>query len=228
MMKQGLLSSLTRSAVEAPQAPPVDPAPDVFNAPSTSAPVPPTGQSEARAPKGPGRGGRLKNLRGGDGPSLDLRGTWQVVVGAILVPLGVMFILFAWYGAAHTRYVQQQIPYLVSGDFIGLGCMLLGGLLYWSHGLYRIYDQADLHHEEQLRAMEQTLRAIADRLPGTTEVTSTTGTAALPGSFFVTPGGSAYHLASCPVVSHHHDQLQAVSASLLGSLKPCGICLPNA
>ncbi|HLX87410.1 MAG TPA: hypothetical protein VKR22_02955 [Acidimicrobiales bacterium] len=85
-------------------------------------------------------------------------------MGSLLIPLGVVFILMAWYGAAHTAYVQQQIPYLVSGSFAGLGCLVLGGLLYWAHWLYRIYDQADLHHEEQLKAFEQALRVMAERI----------------------------------------------------------------
>ncbi len=108
----------------------------------------------------------LPRRPGGEGSGVDLRNTWQVVAGSILVPLGVVLILIAWYGAAHTAYVQQQIPYLVSGSFAGLGCIVLGGLFYWAHWLYRLYDQADHHHEEQLQAMQMTLRAIADRLPG--------------------------------------------------------------
>jgi hypothetical protein len=112
-----------------------------------------------------GGGGRRPTRRpGADGSGrIDLRNTWQILAGSILVPLGVVFILMAWYGAAHTAYVQQQIPYLVSGSFAGLGCLILGGLLYWAHWLYRIYDQADLHHEEQLKAFEAALRAIVER-----------------------------------------------------------------
>lgn len=92
---------------------------------------------------------------------LDLRNTWQVVLGSLLIPLGVIFILLAWYGAAHARVVQQQIPYLISGAFIGLGCMVVGGLLYWAHWLYRIYDQAELLHTEQLQAMRELVVALS-------------------------------------------------------------------
>ncbi|HUC37604.1 MAG TPA: hypothetical protein VMR97_10835 [Acidimicrobiales bacterium] len=119
---------------------------------------------------GSGRGGglfeRLLRRRPPDGEHnrIDLRNTWQIVAGSILVPLGIVLILIAWYGSAHTPYVQQQIPYLVSGSFAGLGCMLLGGLLYWAHWLYRLYDQADHHHDEQLQVMQATLHAIAQRL----------------------------------------------------------------
>ncbi len=114
---------------------------------------------------GGGRGSRPQRRPDANGSGrIDLRNTWQILAGSILIPLGVVFILMAWYGAAHTAYVQQQIPYLVSGSFAGLACIVLGGLLYWAHWLYRIYDQADLHHEEQLKAFEQTLRAIVERV----------------------------------------------------------------
>lgn len=138
--------------------------------------TPPEDQREAAPPPaqpGPGSGGggrfwRRERQRGpgGDVNRIDLRNTWQVVAGSVLVPLGVVFILISWYGAAHTPYVQQQIPYLVSGSFAGVGCMILGGLLYWAHWLYRIYDQADHHHAEQLQVMQQTLQALADRVGG--------------------------------------------------------------
>lgn len=92
----------------------------------------------------------------------DIRRTWQAGVGAVCIPLGLIIILFAWYGAAHTPYVQQQIPYLTSGSFIGLGVMVIGGFFFWAQWLYRIYDQADLQHEEQMKALEQLTRAVLE------------------------------------------------------------------
>ena len=139
----------------------------------------------AARPGGSG-GGRGRPSRRGDsggGGRIDLRNSWQILAGSILIPLGVVFILIAWYGAAHTAYVQQQIPYLVSGSFVGLGCLVLGGLLYWAHWLYRIYDQADLHHDEQLRVLETMTRALTERV-GTLE--NGRGSAAVGGGGYST------------------------------------------
>lgn len=185
-----------------------------------------------------GGGRRPGRARRGDG-GIDFRNTWQILVGSILIPLGVVFILMAWYGAAHTAYVQQQIPYLVSGSFAGVGCMVLGGLLYWAHWLYRIYDQADLHHEEQLRVLEQAIRAMTERAGGVME-TPPGGTTAVAGgyqssslgtgrssapSYVVTPAGSVYHLPDCPVVAHHPEGLRSIAPAATSSLEPCRICL---
>ena len=174
---------------------------------------------------------------GSDRAKLDLRNTWQVVAGSILVPLGLVIVLIAWYGSAHTRYVQQQIPYLVSGSFIGLGFMVLGGLLYWAHWLYRIYDQADLNHEELMKAFEQTLRVVADRLappaaaptPGVAEPGTTPASLAGPDrpatTYVATASGGVYHLPSCPVVAHHGEGLRALAHGDLAAMEPCRICL---
>ena len=113
-------------------------------------------------PRGLGGGGGAKPVRadGEDSGSYDLRNAWQVVAGSILIPLGVVFILLGWYGSAHARVVQQQIPYMVSGAFIGLGCMVVGGLLYWGHWLYRLYDQKELHHEEELKVLHDLVNTL--------------------------------------------------------------------
>ena len=190
----------------------------------------------SRSRRGGGGGGGAKGRRprsGGGG--IDLRNTWQILAGSLLIPLGVVFILMAWYGAAHTAYVQQQIPYLVSGSFAGLGCLVVGGLFYWAHWLYRLYDQADLHHEEQLRAMEQMVRALVHSngggVPEFQAAPSGLGAGAAghgggaAEGYVVTPSGSVYHRPGCPIVAHHAEGLRQVSQGELGSLEACRICL---
>ena len=161
---------------------------------------------------------------------LDLRNSWQVVAGAILIPLGVVFIMIGWYGAAHARVVQQQIPYMVSGSFVGLGCMIVGGLLFWGHWLYRIYDQADLHHEEQQRVLEQIAASLAGQRLGTGGMSGASASAESGGagatSFYATASGSVYHEAGCAVIAHHPDDLRVLGPAALAGMRPCQICMP--
>jgi hypothetical protein len=163
---------------------------------------------------------------------LDLRNGWQVVAGSILIPLGVVLILIAWYGAAHARVVQQQIPYLVSGSFVGLGCMVVGGFLFFGHWLYRIYDQAELHHEEQLRALQAIAAAAtwpAAGRPSTAGMPPTVTPGAGPGglgSYYATVTGTVYHRADCAVIAHHPDDLRQLGADGLSGMLPCQICSP--
>ena len=186
---------------------------------------------------------------------IDPRNTWQVVAGAIFVPLGIVIILIGWYGAAHASVVQQQIPYLVSGSFIGLGFMVLGGLLYWAHWLYRVYDQADLQHAAQLARQEELFERLIEAVaagaalgaarPARADATvaaaeparvgsernSRRASAVAPDAFadalVVTASGSNVHRADCPIVARHTNGLRRVAGKDAAGLRPCRICQPG-
>ena len=60
------------------------------------------------------------------------------LVGGFLMPLGLTVIGFGWYGTAHTGYVFEQLPYLVSGGLFGLGLTFCGALIFFSAWLARL------------------------------------------------------------------------------------------
>ena len=168
-------------------------------------------------------------------PKFDIRNTWQVLAGSILIPVGVASIILAWYGAAHARVDQQQIPYMVSGGFLGLGAIVAGALFYWAHWLYRIYDQADLHHHQLMRSQAELRDAILNsagagpdrNLNGS--VTSPAGPRGQSTSrFLATPTGTNFHLPDCPIVARHPSRLRTVGAREVDQLQPCRICDPLA
>jgi hypothetical protein len=174
---------------------------------------------------------RLLRVLRGQGDGFDMRNTWQVAVGAVLMPLGIVIILIAWYGAAHASHVQQQIPYLVSGAFIGLGLMIVGGLLYWAHWLYRVYDQADLHHQDMLRQQDEHMRALIAAVSGAQSNGHAPRRAArtAPASaarFVATGNGTNFHLPDCPVVARNRRNVRAVNARDVERMQPCRICDP--
>lgn len=147
----------------------------------------------------------------------DLRNTWQVVAGAILVPLGIVIILLAWYGSAHSPYVQGQIPYVISGGLLGLGLMVLGGLLYWAHWLYRIYDQSALHHEEMLRLVR------GQAGPGA----PVEGPGAPEPVLVATARGRNFHRPECSLVVSGRRPTHRLSPQEAANLVPCRICRPS-
>lgn len=67
--------------------------------------------------------------------------------GALFVVIGFAFMFFGWYGAAHTPRSIEQAPYLISGGFIGLGLVFIGGLTLasalWLSMLKRFIDERD-------------------------------------------------------------------------------------
>jgi len=201
-------------------------------------------QFAGRSPRGPNTAGRRANRPPGASrrqrassaaSRFDLRNTWQVVAGSILIPVGVAAILLAWYGAAHARVDQQQIPYMISGGLLGLGAIIAGALLYWAHWLYRIYDQADLQHQEMMRSQAE----IRDAILGTassakrpasgtrSEIDLTNRQDVSNGSAFVaTASGTNFHRPDCPIVARHPRGLRTVSEKAAHNLAPCRICEP--
>lgn len=175
--------------------------------------------------------GRVRSGR----PRFDIRNTWQILAGSILIPVGVASIILAWYGAAHARVDQQQIPYMVSGGFLGLGAIVAGALLYWAHWLYRIYDQADLHHHQLMRSQAELRDAILNSA-GAGPDRNLNGSVSSPGGpraqstsgFLATPTGTNFHRADCPIVARHPSGLRAVGAREVDQLQPCRICDPLA
>jgi hypothetical protein len=162
-------------------------------------------------------------------PNTGLSNTWQILVGVVLTPLGVLFLILGWYGAAHASYVQQQIPYVESGGFIGLGCLILGGLLYWAHWLYRIYDQADLHHAELIRQQNELIRALlAGGSAGAVPAVDGTSVPDAATAFVATPSGSSFHKPDCPIVADRLPSLRTISKDETSSMKPCRVCEPRA
>ncbi|MBV9485134.1 MAG: hypothetical protein JO246_03680 [Frankiaceae bacterium] len=175
---------------------------------------------------------RLRDVLAGPRDSgLDLRNTWQIVAGAVLVPLGFAAIILGWAGAAHGRVDQQQIPYIISGGLLGLAGVIIGGFFFWAHWLYRIYDQADLHHQGVLREQQEFNRAVLQALgqgglPVAAAAAGEAAGAAAAGEFVATPSGTNYHLRECPIVANH-GSLKTVTAAKLKNMKPCRICEPG-
>ena len=63
----------------------------------------------------PGRSGR--NVR-----------KWMETIGMSLIVFGFVCILLGWYGAAHSPYLYQEVPYLISGGLLGVALVIGGGV----------------------------------------------------------------------------------------------------
>jgi MFS family permease len=174
---------------------------------------------------------RRPNLRTWlDESGLDLRNTWQVVIGALVLPAGIAVIILGWAGAAHGRVDQQQIPYLISGGILGLALVIIGCFFYWAHWLYRIYDQADLQHQEAMREQaefhRQLLAAVAGGRVGAVTDPGTAAAVATGASYVATATGSNVHKPDCAIVANRTDNLRQVSRAEAEKMKPCRICEP--
>jgi hypothetical protein len=152
----------------------------------------------------------------------------MLTAGAILLPLGLVAIVIGWYGASHTPYEFEQIPYVISGGLLGVGMVTVGGFLYFGYWLTRMLNEQKVQGERVVDALER----LEARMSGDTPPPVSTGangrgaatvsTAGRP--FVATAAGSMFHDPDCPVVGGKSG-LRKVSGSEKG-MEPCRICDP--
>lgn len=53
---------------------------------------------------------------------------WMETIGMSLIVFGFVCILLGWYGASHSPYLYQEIPYLISGGLLGVALVIGGGI----------------------------------------------------------------------------------------------------
>ena len=105
----------------------------------------------------------------------------MLVVGSLLMGLGFVAIVLGWYGAAHSAYLFQEIPYLISGGLLGVALVVGGGFLFFAAWLVRMLEEnrrAAARVVQTLDRVDRALMAIA---------TEAAASAALPSR--VTNGG---------------------------------------
>lgn len=95
-------------------------------------------------------------------PSADREAVY-VKLGMALPVLGLVLIGIAWYQAAGTAYVADQIPILISGAVLGLGLILVGAAVwvrYSTARVLRVWLARDLiERQRQTDQLVQAMRA---------------------------------------------------------------------
>ena len=89
----------------------------------------------------------------------------MLVVGATLMALGLVAIVLGWYGAAHSAYLFQEIPYLISGGLLGVALVAGGGFLFFAAWLVRLIEdnrRYTVRVSETLDRVDRVLNAIAN------------------------------------------------------------------
>ena len=173
---------------------------------------------------------RLSRLQSGvarmriRGWSMDVPRLMMVGGGALLL-LGLAFIGAAWWGAAHTPYLFEQVPYLISGGLLGLGLTFVGGAFYFAYWMTRQVQETKRQATSLEDALGRIERALLDGAAQPSANARTSGArASANGSFVATAKGTMFHKPDCPVVSGRSD-VRRVTAETKG-LEPCRMCDP--
>ena len=143
-------------------------------------------------------------------------------IGAALVGIGIPLIILGWYGAAHTPYTFEQIPYMISGGLLGLALTVLGGLFYFAYWMTRQVHET----RRQSDQTEQVYRRMEAMMSsnGHTVAAPIGSSSPVAQAFVTTSRGSMFHRVDCVVVKGRTD-VRGVRGDEKG-LKPCKICDP--
>lgn len=161
---------------------------------------------------------------GGSGPApvrtVNTRLLQQImsVVGAILLPTGLIVIVLGWYGAAKTPYQYDQLSYVVSGGLLGLGLTFAGGFLYFGSWLARLTTD----QRETSARLNDTLTLL------TTLVSQLTSSPTNDryDAYVIVGSGTTVHRADCDLIAGR-DDLHPLGNDRSG-LTACRICRPEA
>jgi hypothetical protein len=149
---------------------------------------------------------------------------WFKLAGPVLMPLGALVILLAWYGAANTTRVFLQIPYLISGGLLGLGLMFVGAFVYFARWMNDLLD-ASRGHAAEARALAERSAAALERIEHLlAEQGGATGRVVPTGTFVQTANGKLVHTASCRLAAGR--DVTALTEKEAHAGQPCQVCNP--
>jgi formate-dependent nitrite reductase membrane component NrfD len=126
----------------------------------------------------------------------------MLFVGATLMGLGFVAIVLGWFGAAHSAFLFQEIPYLISGGLLGVALVVGGGFLFFATWLVRLIEENrryTMRVAQTLDRVDRALRAVATDAAAAAAFPTATGNgfdaegapAAPSGSAPPAPGSSA-------------------------------------
>lgn len=160
-----------------------------------------------------------------------LRSIWQSLVGEtdrkvrvgrltglLFVAAGFLIIGKAWDGSANLNSVPGQVPYLLSGGFMGLGLVITGSMLLFLSSLRAEREVMVTRFDEMTRLLSRNLGRMT---------ISSNGSASSGLMVTVASSGDAYHQAECKVLDGKEGlSTVPVEVAVMEGLKACRACNP--
>ena len=144
-------------------------------------------------------------------------GRW---LGLLFILAGFILMGKAWDGAASINFAQGQIPYLLSGGFMGLGLVVTGAALLFLSTI-RAERQILTDRFDQMSTL---LGRNLSRMQF-----SSNGAAASGPNGQVVAGATAYHRAECKILEGKEGlTMVTIEQAVAEGLERCRVCEPPA
>ena len=136
---------------------------------------------------------------------------------------GFVVLFLAWNGAASQDFVQGQVPYLLSGGFVGLGLIIVGvGLMLFESG-----RRAGTKVDRKIDELSEVIKTIQVSSNGSSAEHAMAEATIAAGKVVV--GARSYHRADCRLVEGKDALVFATQPlAVEQGLKPCRVCSPDA
>lgn len=93
-----------------------------------------------------------------------------LTVSAVVMTLGITLIVLGWIGSARTTFLEEQIPYLISGGLLGVALSTIGAVSLFAHWLTVLIRENRAHeelrrrdHAEHMAKLDALIRGLALR-----------------------------------------------------------------
>jgi hypothetical protein len=143
-------------------------------------------------------------------------------LGIFFIGVGFVFMIVGWNGAANVNCVDCQIPYLLSGGFVGLAFIVVGGGLL----LFEALRRHQAHLEDRLIQLIDAQQGSANGAAPKTAPVKLSGARSANGMVVI--GRSSFHRPDCRLVEGKEDLDYASMADAEErGLSPCRVCDPT-
>lgn len=139
------------------------------------------------------------------------------ILGLVFITAGFVVIGKAWDGAASINFATGQLPYLLSGGFMGLGLIITGATLLFLSTVRSERTLMTDQYEEMTRLLSRNLSRLQISANG----------AGGENREQVIAAASHYHVAGCGVLEGKSDLATVlVEQAVAEGLEPCRVCGP--
>lgn len=139
------------------------------------------------------------------------------VLGLVFIAAGFVVIGKAWDGAASINFATGQLPYLLSGGFMGLGLIITGATLLFLSTVRSERSLMTEQYEEMNRLLSRNLSRLQISANG----------AGGEDREQVIAASNHYHVAGCRVLEGKSDIATVlVEQAVAEGLEPCRVCAP--
>ncbi len=140
------------------------------------------------------------------------------LLGLGFIGFGFVVIGKAWEGAASINSAPGQLPYLLSGGFLGLGMILTGGVLLFLATVRAERQLLSDRFDEMSTLLARNLARLGY---------SANGNGSGSSGIEVVAGANVYHSADCKILQGKKDlSKMSLELAVNEGLRPCRVCSP--